>query len=135
MLKCGRVEGGIQMIVGIGIDMVELNRISDAVQKGEGLALRVLTEKEFAQFKTFTDRRKVEFLGGRFAAKEAVSKALGTGIGSSLSFQQIEVFVSELGAPQMKINAPNIDENITIHVSISHTKTTAIAQVILERVI
>lgn len=134
MLQFEQVEGGESMIIGIGIDMVELDRILQAIQKGDQLAARVLTEKEFALFQTYSERRKVEFLGGRFAAKEAVSKAFGTGIGSSLSFQNIEVLANEQGAPQMRVSTPHLNtENIRIHISISHTKTAAIAQVVLEK--
>lgn len=122
------------MIIGIGIDIVELARIGKQIEAGEGLAKRVLTETELNQYRSLTIHRKVEFLAGRFAAKEAVSKAFGTGIGKELSFKQIEVLQNELGAPIMKLDAPLLNiKDLRIHLSISHGKEQAIAQVILER--
>lgn len=122
------------MIIGIGIDIVELARIGKQIEAGEGLAKRVLTEAELNQYRSLTIHRKVEFLAGRFAAKEAVSKAFGTGIGKELSFKQIEVLQNELGAPIMKLDAPLLNiKDLRIHLSISHGKEQAIAQVILER--
>lgn len=122
------------MIVGIGIDMVELSRIRQAILRGDGLARRILTEKEFAIFSRYSEKNKVEFLGGRFAAKEAVSKALETGIGSAISFQQIEILIHESGAPVMNIFSDMLDmQNVHIHLSISHTSVSAIAQVVLEK--
>ena len=122
------------MIVGIGIDMVELSRIRQAILRGDGLARRILTEKEFAIFSRYSEKNKLECLGGRFAAKEAVSKALGTGIGSAISFQQIEILIHESGAPVMNIFSDMLDmQNVHIHLSISHTSVSAIAQVVLEK--
>ena len=122
------------MIVGIGIDMVELSRIRQAILRGDGLARRILTEKEFAIFSRYSEKNKVESLGGRFAAEETVSKALGTGIGSAISFQQIEILIHESGAPVMNIFSDMLDmQNVHIHLSISHTSVSAIAQVVLEK--
>lgn len=122
------------MLVGIGIDIVELHRIKVAVERGDRLAARILTDEEFSLYHTFPLHKKVEFLGGRFAAKEAVSKAFGTGIGEKLNFKQIEVMPNTLGAPTMRINSPFLDtEGLYIHLSISHSKENAIAQVVLER--
>lgn len=116
------------MIVGIGLDVIELDRVKQAVTKSERFVERVLTSQEQAIYQTLGDWRKIEFLAGRFAAKEAMSKALGTGIGSKVSFQAIEVLPDSLNKPVM--TCTQFDGRI--FVSITHSTTVAAAQVILE---
>ena len=88
----------MKMIVGHGIDIEELASIQNAVEKREGFAQRVLTDKEMERFASLKGRRQVEYLAGRWSAKEAFSKAMGTGIGK-LGFQDLEVLNNEKGAP------------------------------------
>lgn len=117
------------MIKGIGIDIIELERISDSLKKSERLAERVLTMKELERYHSLeSNRRRIEYLAGRFASKEACAKALGTGIGA-LSFQDIEVLNNENGAPKIKVTG---FENYSIFLSISHSKAYAVAQVVIE---
>lgn len=116
------------MITGTGIDLVELERIEDALSRREDFYTRILTKKEQEHFLQLSKHRQIEFLAGRFAAKEAFSKAMGTGIGSQLSFQDIEILPNEVNKP---IAASKVFSG-TIHLSISHSKAYAIAQVILE---
>ncbi|KAB2330565.1 holo-ACP synthase [Bacillus mesophilum] len=115
------------MITGIGIDIVELHRIQKLVDKQQKFALRILTHSEFQQFEQLHGKRQVEFLAGRFAAKEAYSKAIGTGIGSDLSFQDIEIAKDERGKPSIMKPIQH-----GVHLSISHSKDYAVAQVIIE---
>ncbi|MGM9985761.1 MAG: holo-ACP synthase [Bacillaceae bacterium] len=115
------------MIQGIGIDIVELKRIEKAYERNEKFAERILTANELAVFNELQVKRKIEFLAGRFAVKEAYSKAFGTGIGKELSFQDIEVVKDELGKPFI------LKEGCHVHVSISHSNDYAVAQVIIER--
>src|SRR5690625_1963503 len=90
---------------------------------------RILTEKEREIFHSFTsESRKIEFLAGRFAAKEAFAKAAGVGIGK-LSFQHIEVLVNDSGAPIMTVEGY---EDKRIFISITHTEMYAAAQVVIE---
>ena len=70
------------MIKGIGIDAVELPRIAKIIKEKQNFIDRVLTPNEIEQFQILPFHRQVEFLGGRYACKEAFSKAWGTGIGS-----------------------------------------------------
>ena len=117
------------MIKGIGIDIIELERISDSIKKSERLADRVLTKIEMERYhKMESERRRVEYLAGRFASKEACAKALGTGIGS-LSFQDIEISNDKYGAPKIKVVGY---EDYSFFLSISHSKTYAVAQVVIE---
>ncbi|MBD8069674.1 holo-ACP synthase [Bacillus sp. PS06] len=115
------------MIVGIGIDIVELDRIKKIAERQKKFISRILTEKEINKYHQYTGHRQIEYLAGRFAAKEAYSKAIGTGIGKDLSFQDIEIFSDEFGKPHIEGKGAEI-----VHLSISHSKEYAIAQVIIE---
>ena len=117
----------MKMIVGHGIDIEELASIQNAVKKREGFAQRVLTDKELKRFASLKGRRQIEYLAGRWSAKEAFSKAMGTGIGK-LSFQDLEVLNNERGAPYFS-QAPFSGK---IWLSISHTDQFVTASVILE---
>lgn len=117
------------MIVGTGIDLVELERIESTLARQVRFYERVLTTKEQELFLQLPKHRQIEFLAGRFAAKEAFSKAMGTGIGSETSFQDVEVLPNDLNKP---VAVSNIFKG-NIHLSISHSKDYAIAQVILEK--
>ena len=116
-----------KMIVGHGIDIEALASIQNAVEKREGFARRVLTDKEMERFASLKGRRQIEYLAGRWAAKEAFSKALGTGIGK-LGFQDLEVLNNERGAPYFS-KSPFSGK---VWLSISHTDQFVTASVILE---
>ena len=79
-------------------------------------------------------RRQEEFFGGRFAAKEAFVKALGTGF-RNVSFQDIEILSDDLGKPMMMIlnEITQLDKSYNIHLSISHSFSAITAIVILEK--
>jgi len=116
-----------KMIVGHGIDIEELASIQHAVEKREGFAQRVLTDKELKRFANLKGRRQIEYLAGRWSAKEAFSKAMGTGIGK-LGFQDLEVLNNERGAPYFS-KSPFSGK---VWLSISHTDQFVTASVILE---
>lgn len=114
------------MIKGIGIDIIELSRVRDLINRQGKFVDRILTIKEKETFMPLSDARKVEFLAGRFAAKEAFSKAMGTGIGKELSFLDIEINTDSTGKPFF--GKPSIQA----HLSISHSRDYAVAEVIIE---
>ena len=116
-----------KMIVGHGIDIEALASIQNAVEKREGFARRVLTDKEMERFASLKGRRQIEYLAGRWSAKEAFSKAMGTGIGK-LGFQDLEVLNNERGAPYFS-KSPFSGK---VWLSISHTDQFVTASVILE---
>ncbi|GHU37526.1 holo-[acyl-carrier-protein] synthase [Bacilli bacterium] len=118
------------MIYGNGVDNIELSRIEKALNRNPKFANRVLTASELATFITLSGQRQIEFLGGRWAAKEAYSKAYGTGIGGHVSFQDMTILPDDLGAPKF-IQHPFSDKGVA-HLSISHSHLEAIAFVILE---
>lgn len=89
------------MIKGVGIDAIEVERVEKIVARGDRFAKRVLTPAEFAQYEKMTGKRKVEYLGGRFSLKESFSKAMGTGLGKEIDFQDVETLWDDLGHPVM----------------------------------
>lgn len=118
------------MIIGTGIDIIELNRIEDIMKRNARFAKKILTKKEEELLLQKTSQlKKCEFLAGRFAGKEAFAKALGTGIGK-VSFHDIEILSGPDGEPTITFKQAH---RYNIHISISHSRTYAIAQVILER--
>lgn len=118
------------MIKGIGIDIVEINRLARVLNRQPRLPERILTLSEQDIFNALSEKRQLEFLAGRFAAKEAFAKAYGTGIGRHLSFHDLEIQKDEYGKPFIKSKKTMGDQ---VHVSITHTKEYAAAQVLIER--
>ncbi|TFD98286.1 holo-ACP synthase [Jeotgalibacillus sp. R-1-5s-1] len=115
------------MIHGIGLDIVEINRLAALYDRQPKIADRVLTQQELQRFEQLTGGRRIEFLAGRFAAKEAFAKALGTGIGKECSFQDIYIEKDERGKPFIHYSGCG-----KVHVTITHTKEYAAAQVVIE---
>lgn len=116
------------MIRGIGVDILDLQRVERLIGKGDNFAQKVLTPDEYQQYQKYSGRRRVEYLGGRFSCKESFSKAWGTGIGQGVTFQDIETLQNELGQPVMT----STKFSGKIWVSISHEKRYVITQVLLE---
>ena len=118
------------MIIGIGLDLIEIERIQKSVQKNKKMIERILTPEERSIYAEISsERRKAEFLAGRFAAKEAFAKATGKGIGK-LSFQHINVLNNDMGAPRIEAKGY---EDVNVFVSITHSHSYAAAQVIIEK--
>lgn len=85
------------MAKSIGVDIVSVQRIKEAIERTEGFAERILVAAELSRMKQVA--QKAHFVAKRFAAKEAVVKALGSGIGNGVDWHQIEVKNDEFGAP------------------------------------
>ncbi|NBD23766.1 holo-ACP synthase [Paenibacillus glycinis] len=129
------------MILGIGHDLASLDRMERILLGDSGMRFqeRILTERERELASASGGKRLVEFVGGRFAAKEAVSKAFGCGIGETLCFHDIEIDRAAGGKPVCRLS----DEawarlclrgaDTAIHVSITHDHALASAYVIVER--
>lgn len=123
------------MILGIGTDIIEIERIKSAVEKTSGFLENIFTDKEIAMFKSRNMR--FEVIAGNFAAKEAISKTLGIGV-RGFSLREIEVLRDELGKPIVLLseNISNIiNKNYKLNLSISHNKSNAIAFAVLEEVV
>ena len=92
------------MTIAIGTDIVEIQRIANVLERqGDKFVQRILTESEIAEYQARGN--SVAFLAKRFAAKEAIAKALGTGIGRGISFQHMIVSNNSEGAPQVELQA------------------------------
>ena len=118
------------MISGIGVDTIELYRIEKLINRNKRFVNRILTLDELSLYENLKGRRKVEFLAGRFAAKEAISKALGSGIGKHFSWHSVSILQKKSGAPHIVWNHNRCPKNV--HISITHSDTLAIAYVIIE---
>ena len=121
------------MIIGIGTDIIEIERIEIAVKRTKGFINKLFTENEINIFES--RGYKSEVIAGNFAAKEAVSKALGTGF-RGFGVKDIEILRDELGKPVVNLNS-NVYEilkrkDVNIHLSISHNRTSAIAYAVME---
>lgn len=117
------------MIYGTGIDITDLARVKAVVTKQPQFLQRVLTPDELTDYRQLSGARAVEFIAGRWSAKESYSKAMGTGIGRTVGFQDIEIRDNAAGQPVV-LRQPFTG---IAHVSISHTDTVVMTQVILER--
>ncbi len=122
------------MIIGIGTDIFEVGRIKSRIKDEPSFAESVFTEVEIKYCNQF--RNRAERFAARYAAKEALMKALGTGWRHGISFKEIEVVNDSLGKPGVKLRGMALKKanelDVTeIHLSLSHTKDLAIAYVII----
>ena len=124
------------MIVGTGIDIVETQRIEQALARyGERFAQRVFTAAEIAYCERF--KNKAERYAARFAAKEAAFKALGTGWAKGIHWLEVEIVHQPTGKPELALTgrAQELAHQLGVthaFVSISHANRYVIAQVIFE---
>ncbi len=124
------------MIVGTGVDLTEIARIHDSVERfGIRFLRRIYTEGE--ERYCMRKRNCAESLAARFAAKEAGAKALGTGIAKGVSWLEIEVTHLPGGRPTLLFHGRAAERAAAMgvtaaHLSLSHSREMAIAQVVLE---
>jgi len=124
------------LIVGLGVDIAEVARVKAAIERhGETFLRRVYTPKEREYCERF--KNKYERYAGRFAAKEAAMKALGTGWSRGVRWVDVEVVREKGGRPTIKLagEASNVAERMGVKnmaLSITHTADQAFAQVIFE---
>jgi holo-[acyl-carrier protein] synthase len=125
------------MIYGIGTDIVESSRIAQSLDRfGERFARRILTDCEWSEYNLSS--KPIIFLASRFAAKEALSKAMGTGLRHPVNLNNITITHDSLGKPYFEfhpdLNQLIIDRGITQHhLSISDEINMVCAFVILEK--
>jgi len=124
------------MLIGLGIDMIEVERIATNIGKDAGFKELVFSKNEIKYCETKAN--KFEHYAARFAAKEAFFKAMGTGWMSGTAFNEIEIKNDENGKPELILLgetavAVNQKGTIKISVSLSHLKTFASAVVIIEK--
>ena len=124
-------------VAGIGVDVVDCARIASSIERfGERFLRRVFTEGEIAYSQSM--KFPARHFAARFAAKEALSKAFGTGIGKSMGWRDLDVCKKESGEPYVVLSggaeqmakARGIEK---VWISLSHTDTIGMATIILER--
>jgi holo-[acyl-carrier protein] synthase len=125
------------VIISIGIDIVEVYRIAETIQRTPRFVERVYTEKERAYCEA-KGAASAQSFAARFAAKEAFLKALKTGWRGKITWQDMEILNDEMGVPSLEIKGEarellRLSGADKIHLSISHTTDHAVAQVILEK--
>lgn len=125
------------MIFGIGTDIVESSRIARSLDRfGERFVRRILTDPEFSEY--YVSTKRVSFLASRFAAKEALSKAIGTGLRHPVNLNYITITHDDLGKPFFRFH-PELDRLINEkgitqhHLSISDEINMVCAFVVLEK--
>jgi holo-[acyl-carrier protein] synthase len=123
------------MIIGTGIDIVEIEGIKASFEQSKRFITRVFTPDEIVYCEK--NPYKYQHYAGRFAAKEAVMKALGTGWNNGISWKQIEIVNNDAGKPDIVFHKQAkllvAQKNVkSVHLSISHANQYATALVILE---
>ena len=125
------------MIVGIGIDIVDIARIQALLDRhGERFLRRVYTEGETSY--AMRGANRAERLAGRFAVKEALMKALGTGKSQGILWRDVETVRGRSGKPEVRLHGQamrwmTLRGGVAVHVSIAHDGGKAVAFVILEK--
>ncbi|MDN3615161.1 holo-ACP synthase [Vibrio gallaecicus] len=123
-------------VVGLGTDIAEIARVEKALDRsGEAFAKRILAESEFVAFQKI--KQQGRYLAKRFAAKEAASKALGTGIAMGVTFHDFVVSNDEHGKPLLTLRNKALQiaqasKVNSIHITISDERHYAVATVLLE---
>jgi len=124
------------MILGLGMDIVEVARIAASMTKlGDAFVERLLLPEEIAYCRSHKD--PAPFVAARFAAKEAIAKAFGTGIGAELSWHDMEIRRKESGEPYVVLHGQGqilltARRARTLHLTLTHTAQYAAATAILE---
>jgi len=123
-------------IFGAGIDLIEISRINKSI-KNKNFIDRIYSKSEIQKVKSL--KNKSSFFAKRFAAKEAFSKAIGTGISEGISFKEISVVNNIKGKPTIKLSGKTKNivlkkiKKAKVHLSLSDEKKYAIAMVIIEQ--
>jgi len=124
------------MIVGIGIDLVKVSRIEAVLERhGQRFVERILHPNELLIYQNHS--HPLAYFAKRYAAKEALSKALGTGIARGVNFNEIETQLNELGRPHLILHGTTLDKADelgvnNLFITLSDEQDYAIANVILE---
>ena len=124
------------MIVGIGTDIVSIERMAHNIERnGDAFAKRVLVDEEWQEYQK--TKKKAPYLAKRFAVKEAAAKALGTGFAEGVTWKHIATEHDELGKPILVLTAAALERANALgvkaqHLSITDEQTHAVAFVVLD---
>lgn len=124
-------------ILGVGVDMVDIHRIAELRQRHGERMQNIIFRPEEAAY-CLSRANPDECLAARFAAKEAVMKAMGTGWAEGVAFMGIEVVRHDGGKPEIRLHGSTAEKAKDlgvgkIHLSLSHARAAAIAQVVIEK--
>ena len=122
------------MVFGIGTDIVEVDRIREAIEKyGDKFRKKIYTETEIEYCESFKVKKYVHY-AARFAIKESFSKAIGTGLTQGFKFTEIGVKNETSGKPIIELSGSMAEKwgSYLIHASISHSEINAISYVLIE---
>ena len=129
--------GGGMAVIGIGTDLIEISRITESLERfGDAFVRRVLHPAEASSLPEHPSRR-AEYVASRFAAKEAVVKALGTGFADGIGMSDVEVYKDDAGAPHIRLHgaaqarAGSLGVR-AMHISLTHAREYAAAFAVLE---
>ncbi|HLP15440.1 MAG TPA: holo-ACP synthase [Bacteroidota bacterium] len=121
------------MIAGIGVDIVEIDRIASALERyGDAFASKLFTEQEISYCRA--KALPAQHFAARFAAKEAFSKAIATGWSGTFHWKDVEVVNDEFGKPCVNVYGDTARRigSAAVSLSLSHTGTNAVAFVVIE---
>ncbi len=119
-------------VYSVGVDLIEIERIDKLLDKyGEKFMKRIFTDKEIEYC---SRKQNKESFAGRFAAKEAVFKVTGLGLGKGMTWKDVEVINDPKGKPEIYLSGRTAEllAGRTLHVSISHSKEASVAVVVAE---
>ena len=126
------------MIVGIGIDLVEIDRVDKILLRYDNrFAKRILSASEFVEYCVLEGNLRTRFLAKRFSAKEAFAKAFGTGIGRGFGFKDINIMHNALGRPEIELSPSSTVfdqlEKCSLYLSITDERSSAASVCVIER--
>ncbi len=122
------------MIIGVGVDIVEIDRFKELLEKwGDHFLKKIFTEREIDY--CLSKRNSHQHLAGRFAVKEAISKAISTGWAGNFRWKDVEVLNDKSGKPFVSFHNKLKEElnSCCVHISISHSNNYAVAFAIIEK--
>lgn len=129
-------------LIGLGTDIIQIHRIGVSVKRyGDKFLNRIFTPAERAKAESLIEDKKIAYYAKRFAAKEALSKALGSGIGRLAAWQEIEILNDDKGAPTLTLSGETAnylktlagEQATKIHISLSDDEY-AVATVLVEKI-
>ena len=123
------------MIIGTGIDIVNLKRFYDMDEERLNLlAKRILTDDEFVEFRQLDEVKHPVYLAKIWSIKESIGKAFGTGISNDTVWKNMQIFKNSLGQPQVQFRGALARKSVICHVSVSHDGDYLVSNAVLDHV-
>ena len=123
------------MIIGTGIDIVDLRRFHDMdSDRLNRLAKRILTDDEFVEFRQLDEVKHPVYLAKIWSIKESIGKAFGTGISNDSVWKNMQIFKNSLGQPQVQFLGALARKTVICHISVSHDGDYLVSNAVLDHV-